>query len=149
MIANYEIDPDDFYFAATLTAPQVPALPVDVNRRNLVRIFIFVLETKRSGFSSQAIWSGHKIVECWTTWVFKSVFKSERNVTHEGGFVLWTQTTRARNVQKVPLGTQRPGGTVQFHKCGGKCMRYNYYEHERIGLPAGVIGFSKNAGRSE
>ena len=34
MIAKYDIDPDVFYFDATLTTAQISALPTDVNRKN-------------------------------------------------------------------------------------------------------------------
>ena len=34
MIAKYDIDPDDFYFASTLNAAAITALPEEVNGKN-------------------------------------------------------------------------------------------------------------------
>ena len=34
MIAKYDIDPDDFYFASTLNAAAIGALPEEVNGKN-------------------------------------------------------------------------------------------------------------------
>ena len=37
MIAKYDIDPDDFYFARTLNAAAIAALPEDVNGKNRIK----------------------------------------------------------------------------------------------------------------
>ena len=36
MIAKYDIDPDDFYFANTLNAAAIAALPEEVNGKNRI-----------------------------------------------------------------------------------------------------------------
>ena len=35
MIAKYDIDPDDFYFASTLNAAAITALPEEVNGKTV------------------------------------------------------------------------------------------------------------------
>ena len=58
MIAKYDIDPDDFYFASTLNAAAITALPEEVNGKNrldsekkLNLIYIIESETRRNGYS--------------------------------------------------------------------------------------------------
>ena len=58
MIAKYDIDPDDFYFARNLNAAAIAALPEEVNGKNRIDaekklglIYTSVLETKRKGYS--------------------------------------------------------------------------------------------------
>ena len=57
MIAKYDIDPDDFYFARTLNAAAIATLAEDVNGKNRTKTgrnwsitYISVLETRPNGY---------------------------------------------------------------------------------------------------
>ena len=94
MIAKHDIDPDNFFFDATLTATQIAALPGDVNAKNLTeskkklksilnlcigeeaqRIF----KARQPGVNTKAERYSQKLDH------MESVFKLKRKVTHERG----------------------------------------------------------------
>ena len=103
MIAKYDIDPDDFYIAATLADTQIAALPGDVNGKNRT-------ESEKKLNSNLYLCSRNEAqriskvtqlrVDIKTVRYprvldyMELVFKREWHVTHERDFVLWTQTTR-------------------------------------------------------
>ena len=95
MIAKYDIDPDDFYFASTLNAAAITALPEEVNGKNR-------LDSEKklksnlylcSGDDAQCIFKARKSTVNIKTERYprvldemQNVFQPERNVTHERGF---------------------------------------------------------------
>ena len=94
MIAKYGIDPDDFYFARTLNAAAIAALPEDVNGKNRIEaekklrsnLYLCI------GGEAQRIFKVRKPAVNIKTERYprvldemQNVFKRERNVTHERG----------------------------------------------------------------
>ena len=94
MIAKYDIDPDDFYFANTLNAAVIAALPEEVNGKNRIEV-----ETKLKsnlylciGDEAQRIFKARKPTVSIKTERYprvldetQNVFRRETNVTHERG----------------------------------------------------------------
>ena len=94
MIAKYDIDPNDFYFASTLNAAAITALPEEVNGKNR-------LESEKKlksnlclciGDEAQRIFKARKPTVNIKTERYprvldemQNVFQRERNVTHERG----------------------------------------------------------------
>ena len=92
LIAKYDIDPDDFYFVATLDATAIAALPGDVNRKNCLesekklkpKLYLCI------GNEAQKIFKPRKLAVSFKMEQYprvldemQNVFKRERNVIHE------------------------------------------------------------------
>ena len=94
MIAKYDIDPDDFYFARTLNAAAIAALPEEVNGKNRI-------EAEKKLKSNLYICIGDEAQRTCKARIpavnvkteryprvldeMQNFFKRERNVTHERG----------------------------------------------------------------
>ena len=94
MIAKYDIDPDDFYFARTLNAAALAALPEDVNGKNRIEAEKKLSSNLYLCFRDEAqrIFKARKPAVNVKTEMYprvldemQNVFKHERNVTHERG----------------------------------------------------------------
>ena len=95
MIAKYNIDPDDFYFASTLNAAATTALPEEVNGKNRLdsekklksNLYLFIGDEAQRIFKAQKAAVNIKTVRYPRVLdEMQSVFQRERNVTHERGF---------------------------------------------------------------
>ena len=109
MIAKYHIDPNDFYFARTLNAAAIAALPEEVNGKNRIdaekqlnpNLYLCI------GDEAQRIFKARKPAVNVKTERYpqvldemQNVFQRDRNVTHERGLFYGRNrrsTERSRN----------------------------------------------------
>ena len=112
MIAKYDIDPDDFYFARTLNAAAIAALSEDVNGKNRIEaekklksnLYLCI------GDEAQRIFKARKPAVNVKTERYprvldemQNVFKRERNVTHERGLFYGRKQRENETFENVEL----------------------------------------------
>ena len=94
MTAKYDIDPDDFYFASTLNAAAITALPEEVNGKNRLdsekklksNLYLCIGDEAQRIFKAQKPAVNIKTVRYPRVLdEMQNVFQRERNVTHERG----------------------------------------------------------------
>ena len=94
MIAKYDIDPNDFYFASTLNAAAITALPEEVNGKNRLdsekklksNLYLCIGDEAQRIFKAQKPAVNIKTVRYPRVLdAMQSVFQRERNVTYERG----------------------------------------------------------------
>ena len=112
MIAKYDIDPDDFYFARTLNAAAIAALSEDVNGKNRIEaekklksnLYLCI------GDEGQRIFKARKPAVNVKTERYprvldemQNVFKRERIVTHERGLFYGRKQRENETFEKFTL----------------------------------------------
>ena len=123
MIAKYDIDPDDFYFASTLNAAAIGALPEEVNGKNR-------LESEKKlksnlylciGDEAQRIFKARKPTVNIKTERYlrvldemQNVFQRERNVTHERGLFYGRKQRENETFEKFHAELSALAGRCDF-----------------------------------
>ena len=123
MIANYDIDPDDFYFARTLNAAAIAALSEDVNGKNRIEaekklksnLYLCI------GDEAQRIFKARKPAVNVKTERYprvldemQNVFKRERNVTHERGLFYGRKQRENETFEKFHAELSALAGRCDF-----------------------------------
>ena len=122
MIAKYDIDPDDFYFARTLNAAAIAALPEEVNGKNRIEsekklksnLYLCI------GDEAQRIFKARKpVVNVKTEYPrvldeMQNVFKRERNVTHERGLFYGRKQRENETFEKFHAELSALAGRCDF-----------------------------------
>ena len=123
MIAKYEIDPDDFYFANTLNAAAIAALSEEVNGKNRIEA-----EKKLKsnlylcfGDEAQRIFKARKPTVSIKTERYpgvldglQNVFKRERNLTHERGLFYGRKQRENETFEKFHAELSALAGRCDF-----------------------------------
>ena len=123
MIAKYDIDPDDFYFANTLNAAAVGALPEEVNGKNRLdsekklksNLYLCI------GDEAQRIFKARKPTVNIKTERYprvldemQNVFQRERNVTHERGLFYGRKQRENETFEKFHAELSALAGRCDF-----------------------------------
>ena len=123
MIAKYDIDPDDFYFARTLNAAAIAALPGDVNGKNRTEsekklksnLYLCI------GDEAQRIFKAGKPEVNIKTERYprvldemENVFRRERNVTHERGLFYGRKQRENETFEKFHAELSALAGRCDF-----------------------------------
>ena len=123
MIAKYDIDPDDFYFASTLNSAAITALPEEVNGKNRLdsekklksNLYLCI------GDEAQRIFKARKPTVNIKTEryprvldVMQNVFKRERNVTHEWGLFYGRKQRENETFEKFHAELSALAGRCDF-----------------------------------
>ena len=123
MIAKYDIDPDDFYFASTLNAAAITALPEEVNGKNRLdsekklkfNLYICI------GDEAQRIIKARKPMVNIKTVRYprvldemQNVFQRERNVTHKRGLFYGRKQRQNETFEKFQAKLSALAGRFDF-----------------------------------
>ena len=123
MIAKFDIDPDDFYFARALNAAAIAALQEDVNRKNRLeaekklksKLYLCI------GDEAQRIFKARKSAVNFKTERYprvldemQNVFKRERNVTHEKGLFYGRKQRENERFEKFHAELSALAGRCDF-----------------------------------
>ena len=125
MIAKYDIDPDDFYFARTLNAAAITALPEEVNGKNRIdaeeklksNLYLCI------GDEAQKIFKARKPAVNVKTERYarvldemQNVFQRERNVTHENRLFYGRKQRKSETLEKLHAELSALAGRCDFAK---------------------------------
>ena len=118
MIAKYDIDPDDFYFASTLNAAAITALPEEVNGKNRLdsekklksNLYLCI------GDEAQRLFKARKPTVNIKTVLdeMQSVFQRERNVIHERGLLYGRKQRENETFEKFHAELSALAGRCDF-----------------------------------
>ena len=123
MIAKYDIDPDDFYFASTLNAAAITALPEEVNGKKRLdsekklksNLYLCI------GDEAQRIFKARKPTVNIKTERYprvldemQNVFQRERNVTHERGLFYGRKQRENETFEKFHAELSALAGRCDF-----------------------------------
>ena len=123
MIAKYDIDPDDFYFASTLNAAAITTLPEEVNGKNRLdsekklksNLYLCI------GDEAQRIFKARKPAVNIKTVRYprvldeiESVFQRERNVTNERGLFYGRKQRENETFEKFHAELSALAGRCDF-----------------------------------
>ena len=141
MIAKYDIEPDDFYFARTLNAVAIAALPEDVNGKNRIEaekklksdLYLCI------GDEAQRIFKARKPAVNVKTERYprvldemQNVFKRERNVTHERGLFYGRKQRENETLEKFHAELSALAGRCDFANAAENVRDFFYYENAGI-----------------
>ena len=123
MIAKYDIDPDDFYFANTLNAAAVTALPEEVNGKNRLdsekklksNLYLCIGDEAQRIFKARKPTVNIKTVRYPRVLdEMQSVFQRERNVTHEQGLFYRRKQRETETFEKFHAELSALAGRCDF-----------------------------------
>ena len=123
MIAKYDIDSDDFYFARTLNAAAIAALPEDVNGKNRIEsekklksnIYLCIGDEAQRIFKARKPPVNAKMKRYPRVMDEKrKVFKRERNVTHERGLFYVRKQREKETFEKFHAELSALAGRCDF-----------------------------------
>ena len=139
MIAKYDIDPDDFYFASTLNAAAITALPEEVNGKNHLdsekklksNLYLCIGDEAQRIFKARKPAVNIKTVQYPRVLdEMQNIFQRERNVTHERGLFYGRKQRENETFEKFH---------AELSALAGRCD----YEYAGIGLPTRIITINK------
>ena len=123
MIAKYDIDPDDFYFANTLNAAAITALPEEVNGKNRLdsekklksNLYLCIGDEAQRIFKARKPTVNIKTVRYPRVLdEMQNVFQRERNVTHERGLFYGRKQRENETFEKIHAELSALAGRCDF-----------------------------------
>ena len=151
MIAKFDIDPDDFYFARTLNAAAITALPEEVNGKNRIdaekklksNLYFCI------GDEAQRIFRAQKPAVNVKTELYprvldemQNVFQREWNLTHERGLFYGRKQGENETFEKFHAELRALAGRSDFANAAEN-VRDIFIRSAGIGLPTRIITIKK------